>query len=91
MDLEQCSSQPQLCQGGPKEEIRKEIKDVLEFNENEDISHQNLWDTMNAVLRGKLIALSASKKRMERAYTNRWTVQLKAIELKETNTPKSSR
>ena len=30
-----------------KEEIKKEIKGILECNENEDISYQNLWDTMN--------------------------------------------
>jgi hypothetical protein len=41
------------------EEIKKDIKDVLEFNKNEDTSFQNLWDTMKAVLRGKLIGLSA--------------------------------
>jgi hypothetical protein len=27
-----------------KEEIKKAIKDFLEFNENEDVSYQNLWD-----------------------------------------------
>ena len=43
------------------------------------------------VLRGKLITLSASKKRMERAYTNSLTVHLKALEQKETNTHKRSR
>jgi hypothetical protein len=45
-----------------KEEIEKEIRGFLEFNENEDISYQNLWDTKKAVVRGKLIVLSASKK-----------------------------
>ena len=44
---------------------------------------------MKAVLRGKLIALSASKKKLERAYTHSLTAQLKALENKEANTPKS--
>ena len=43
------------------------------------------------MLRGKLIALSASKKTLERTYTNTLTAQMKAVEQKETNTPKMSR
>jgi hypothetical protein len=40
---------------------------------------------MKAVLRGKLIALSASKKKLERAYTSILTAHLEALELKEAN------
>jgi hypothetical protein len=46
---------------------------------------------MKAMLRGKLIALSAYKKKLNRTYTSILTAQLKALEQKETNTPKRSR
>ena len=38
---------------------------------------------MKAVLRGKLIALSASKKKLEKAYTSSLTAHLKALEQKK--------
>ena len=44
-----------------------------------------------AVIRGKLIALRASKKKMERTYTNSLMAYLKALEQKESNSPRRSR
>ena len=46
-----------------KNDIREEIKQFLETNENKLTIIQNLWDTAKAVLRGKLIAIQAYLKR----------------------------
>jgi SOS-response transcriptional repressor LexA len=46
---------------------------------------------MKAVKRGKLIGLSASKKKMERAHPSSLTAHLKALEQKEAIIPKRSR
>ena len=41
-----------------KEEIKKEIIDFIEFSKNKSRTYPNLWNTMKAVLKVKLIALS---------------------------------
>ena len=46
-----------------KTEIKEEIKKVLETNENELTTTQNLWDTAKAVLRGKFIAIQVYLKK----------------------------
>ena len=40
-----------------RNDIREEIKNFLEKNENELTTTQNLWDTDKAVLRGTFIAI----------------------------------
>ena len=39
------------------EEIKREIKKILETNDNKDITTENVWDAAKAVLRGKFIAI----------------------------------
>ena len=47
-----------------KNDIREEIKNFVEPNENELTTTQNLWDTAKAVLRGKFIAIQAYLRRL---------------------------
>ena len=46
-----------------KNEIREEIKNFLETNENELTTTQKLWDTVKAFLRGKFIVIQAYLKK----------------------------
>ena len=50
------------------EEINREIKKLIETNDNENTATQNLWDAAKEVLRGKFIAIqstSGNKKKIE--------------------------
>jgi hypothetical protein len=72
-----------------KEEIKKEIKNFLQFDEGK--TYPKLWDTMKALQREKLIVLSASKKKVGRASNSCLTAHLKALEPKEVTTTQRSR
>ena len=49
------------------EEIKREIKVCIETNENENMTTQNLWDSVKAVLRGRFIATSLSQETREKS------------------------
>ena len=44
-------------------QIREEIKRYIEENDNGEVNPAILWDGMKAVIRGKLIALTALQKK----------------------------
>ena len=73
------------------EEIKKEIKNYLETNDNEDTTSQNLWDAAKAVLRGKFIAIQAFLKKEERSQIDNLTLHLNELEKEEQRSPKVSR
>ena len=63
-----------------KNEIREEIKKILETSENELTTTQNLGDTEKAVLRGKFIAIQAYLKKIETFQKNNLTLCLQEME-----------
>ena len=73
-----------------KNEIRKEINNFLEKNENK-LTTQNLWDTAKAVLGGKFIAIQAYLKKIERFQTNNLILRLQELEDQQQRQPRASR
>ena len=58
------------------EEIKREIKKILETNDNEN-TIQILWDTAKAVLRGKFTAIQSYLKKQEKDQIDNLTLHLK--------------
>ena len=57
------------------------------MNENENTATPNLWDTVKAILRGKLIAIQAYLKKQEKGQINNLILHLKQLKKKEMKTP----
>ena len=73
------------------QEIKEEIKEYIEVNENEYMTVQNLWDAAKAVIRGKYIAIQAFLKKEERSQIYNLTLHLKDLEKEQQIKPKTSR
>ena len=50
-----------------QQELKEEFFKIMETNENENTTAQNLWDTAKAVLSGKYIAIQAFLKKLEKS------------------------
>ena len=70
------------------EEIKREIKKILETNGNENMTTQNLWGAAKAVLRGKFIVIQSYLKKQEKHRIDNLTLHLKQRE-KEQETPQN--
>ena len=73
-----------------KNEIREKSKKILETNENELTTTQNLWDTAKAVLRGKSIVIQAYLKKIETFQINNLTLHLQELEEQQQRQPRAS-
>ena len=73
------------------EEIKQEIKICIETNENENTTIQNLWDSVKAVLRERVIAIQAYLKKYEKNQINNLTLHLKQLEKEEIKQPRVTR
>ena len=63
------------------EEIQNEIKICIETNEN--TTTQNLWDSVQAVLRRRFIAIQAYLKKQEKNQIHNLNLHLKQLEKEE--------
>ena len=72
------------------EEMRREIKKILETSDNENTT-QNLWDAAKAVLRGKFIAIQSNLKKQEKHLVDNLTLYIKQMEKEEQRNSKISR
>ena len=69
------------------EEIKGEIKQYLDTNDDENTMIQNLCESAKAVLRRKFIAIQSYLKKQEKSQRNNVTLQLKQLENEEQKTP----
>ena len=60
------------------EEVRN--KKILETNDHENMTTQNLWDAAKAILRGKIIANQFYPKKQEKHRIDNLTLHLKQVD-----------
>ena len=61
------------------------------MNENENTTTQNVWDSVQAVLRGRFIAIQTYLKKQQKNQINNLTLYLKQLQKEEMKNPRVSR
>ena len=69
------------------EEIKWEIKKILETNYNENMTIQNLWYAAKAVLKGKFIAIQFYLKKQDKHQIDKLTLNIKQLDKEEPPKP----
>ena len=64
------------------EKIKREIKNFLETNDNENMTTQKLWDAAKVVLRGKFIAIKSYLSKQGKHQIDNLALHLKQLEKK---------
>lgn len=65
-----------------KKQIKKEIQDFLDINDNGEVSPPILWDTLKAVIRGKIIAIASYKNKIRYKKMEDLQSKLRELEIK---------
>ena len=73
------------------EDIRREIKNILETNDNENTTTQTLWDEAKAVQRGKFIEIQSYLKKQEKHQIGKPNITPKTTGKRKKNTKISRR
>ena len=68
---------------------KEKQKKILETNDNENTTTQNLRDEAKAVLRGKFIAIQSYLKKQEKHKIDNLTLYLKQLEKEEQKKPRN--
>ena len=76
---------------GSRMRFGKKSKKFLETNENKLTTIQNLWDTAQAVLRGKFIAIQAQLEKIKKSQINILTLCLQELKKQQQRQPRARR
>ena len=68
------------------DQIKNEIKKSIDENDTEEINPTILWDTLKAVIKGKLIAITSKQKKLKQAKYLNLVERLKHIEVQHQTT-----